>query len=57
MSKEYQVSISTKEETDLMKGAKILFDGVDAVELTWNQIYMLHGAISGILNRHQMLVS
>lgn len=51
----YQVTMSTNEDKELLDLATEEIDGFDTADFSWADLYRLHGAISGILNRHQML--
>ena len=58
MSEEFEITMQTKAEDDLLDLVKIHignFASLADEEVNWNEVFTLHGAISGALNRYQSL--
>ena len=56
MSEEFEITMQARAEIDLFT---LILKQVDKFseteEVTWNDIFILHGALSGALNRYQSL--
>ena len=55
MSEEFEITMQTKTEKELLALLKLEIKFCTEKEITWNDVFILHGAISGALNRYQSL--
>ena len=54
MSEEFEITMQTKTEDGLLR-AVINEIGAFPPDADWNDVFILHGALSGALNRYQSL--